>query len=155
MSKAACALIYYRDRGQRPESDEEDMHSSGDEDEAGKRAELEPPVRPSTIAAVGEHGERLDDSTPPRRPHTIAFAGEPSDADGAAGEELLAREAALSDTQARSPPSTLVRAQTAGGLAAVAEEAPLSLSPKGARVGGLKIKPAKVLLTSPECVRHS
>ena len=42
----------------------------------------------------------------------------------------------------------LARAQLADSLCALAFT-------QSARVGGLKIKPAKVLLTSPECDRHS
>ena len=50
--------------------------------------------------------------------------------------------------RARAVSKRLARAQLADSLCAFAFA-------QSARVGGLKIKPAKVLLTSPECARHS
>jgi len=72
MSKAACAIVYYRSAPGRQESDEEDIHSSSDEVEVLDGHSL--PLRPNTVAAM-ENLERTQSATSKltaMRPHTMA-----------------------------------------------------------------------------------
>lgn len=75
LQKATCAIVYYRSKPQREESDEEDTHSSSDERDVLPATPL--PKCPHTIAALaGEGGDRAFGSplleAASQRPQAIA-----------------------------------------------------------------------------------
>ena len=115
LQKAVCAIVYYRSKPGREESDEEDQHSSSDEREVVEREFVEAtlPNRPHTIAAmrspVGD-SRQLSPEVATQRPHTIA---------GFVDQRLLDTG---SDAAGDSADSAPLADTKGGGLEALAEE---------------------------------